>query len=174
MKETLDVINQMQHDSIIGMYAIGGAVGATFYIEPVSTMDIDIFVSFEESKNSPLISLSPIYTYLKKLGYEIRGEYIMIEGWPIQFLPPSDDLGEEALAQAISTTVDDISTRVMTAEHLLAIALQVGRAKDYLRIIQFIEADAFNTDKLTDILYRHGLSEKWGHFKKRYLTENEV
>jgi hypothetical protein len=32
MKDTLQVINQMQADGVIGPYAIGGAVGATFYL----------------------------------------------------------------------------------------------------------------------------------------------
>ena len=44
MKATLEVINRMQADGVIGQYAIGGAVGATFYLEPVATLDIDIFV----------------------------------------------------------------------------------------------------------------------------------
>jgi len=30
MKATLEAINQMQTDGVIGKYAIGGAVGATF------------------------------------------------------------------------------------------------------------------------------------------------
>ena len=46
MKATLEVINQMQVDGVIDNYAIGGAVGATFYLEPVSTLGIDVFVSF--------------------------------------------------------------------------------------------------------------------------------
>lgn len=36
MNGTLEVINRMQADGIIGRYAIGGAVGATFYLEPVA------------------------------------------------------------------------------------------------------------------------------------------
>lgn len=49
MKATLAVISQMQSDGVIGKYAIGGAVGATFYLEPAATLDIDIFVSFQNS-----------------------------------------------------------------------------------------------------------------------------
>jgi len=44
MKATLEVINRMQVEGVIGEYAIGGAVGATFYLEPFATLDIDIFV----------------------------------------------------------------------------------------------------------------------------------
>jgi hypothetical protein len=169
MKETLEVINRMQADGIIGGYAIGGAVGATFYLEPVATMDIDVFVSFKQSPDSPLISLSPLFDYLKARGYEARGEYVVIGGWPVQFLPPADALGEEALAEAEATEVEGVPTRVMTAEHLVAIALQVGRAKDHTRILQFVEAGALDAGKLDAILTRHGLLEKWAIFGYKYL-----
>jgi len=45
VKATLQVINEMQAAGVIGRYAIGGAVGATFYLEPAATLDIVIFVS---------------------------------------------------------------------------------------------------------------------------------
>jgi hypothetical protein len=35
----------MQAEGVIGKYAIGGAVGATFYLEPSATLDVQIFVS---------------------------------------------------------------------------------------------------------------------------------
>jgi hypothetical protein len=37
LKETLELINQTQADGVIGEYAIGGAVGAMLYLEPVAT-----------------------------------------------------------------------------------------------------------------------------------------
>jgi hypothetical protein len=43
IREAIATINQMQSDGIIGRYAIGGAVGATFYLEPIATLDVDIF-----------------------------------------------------------------------------------------------------------------------------------
>jgi hypothetical protein len=36
LKVTLELINQMQADGVIETYAIGGAVGATFYLAPGS------------------------------------------------------------------------------------------------------------------------------------------
>ena len=66
MKKTLETINQMQSDGIIGAYAIGGAVGATFYLEPVATLDLDVFVSFRQTPDTVLISLAPVFDYLKK------------------------------------------------------------------------------------------------------------
>ena len=47
MKQTLDVINRMEADGIIGRYAIAGAVAAYNYIEPALTNDLDILLSFD-------------------------------------------------------------------------------------------------------------------------------
>jgi hypothetical protein len=98
VRATLEVINQMQADGVIGQYAIGGAVGATFYLEPIATLDIDVFISFQKSAESPLLTLSPIYDYLTARGFKAEKEYIIIEKWPVQFLPPGNALVEEALA----------------------------------------------------------------------------
>lgn len=173
MKATLEAINRMEADGVIGRYAIGGAVGATFYLEPVATLDIDIFVSFQNVSAAGLISLSPIYDYLTARGYQAEGEYILVEGWPVQFLPPGDVLVEEALAKAIETELDGVPTRVMTAEHLTAIALKTGRAKDHARVLQFVESGVLDSDKVDEILKGHGLLEKWERFGDKYLKDNE-
>jgi hypothetical protein len=55
MKATLRVVNQMQADGVISRYAIGGAIGATFYLEPTSTFDIDVFVALQNLPGSSLI-----------------------------------------------------------------------------------------------------------------------
>ncbi|MFA6691868.1 MAG: hypothetical protein WCR98_07815 [Saccharofermentanales bacterium] len=44
IREVIEIVNRMEEDGVISSYAIGGAVGATFYIEPASTMDVDIFI----------------------------------------------------------------------------------------------------------------------------------
>ncbi len=169
MKDALEAINQMQADGIIGKYAIGGAVGATFYLEPAATIDLDIFVMLPTTSGGLLLSLAPIYEYLKSRGGRIVDEYIELGGWPVQFLPPSNDLETEAVEQAVSTTVEGVRTWVMSAEHLVAIALRTGRAKDHNRILQFIEQDAVNREKLQNILERAGLTAKWIQFERKYM-----
>jgi hypothetical protein len=169
MKATLAVINQMQADGVIGRYAIGGAVGATFYLEPSATLDIDVFISLKHGQGSSLLTLAPVYEYLTARGCRAQGECIIIEGWQVQFLPPGDALGEEALAQAVETKVDSVPTWVMTAEHLVALALQLGRPKDFTRILQFIEAGVLDANKLDQVLVRHGLLAKWERFGDRFL-----
>ena len=60
----------------------------------------------------------------------------------------------------------------MTAEHLAAIALQVGRAKDHSRILQFVESGTLDADKLDGVLKRHGLVEEWKSFGDKFLTDD--
>ncbi|PYJ51282.1 MAG: hypothetical protein DME87_03925, partial [Verrucomicrobia bacterium] len=68
IREVIETINRMQADGIIDRYAIGGAVGATFYLEPVSTLDVDIFIAFRAQPQDSLISLEPVFDYLKARG----------------------------------------------------------------------------------------------------------
>ena len=171
MKATLEIINRMEAEGVIGKYAIGGAVGATFYLEPSATDDVDIFVTLPTAPGSSLLSLTPIYDYLSARGCTLEGERIVVGEWPVQFLPPHNALAREALAEAVETDVEGVRTRVLTAEHLVAIALETGRAKDYARIVQFLEQDAVDVDKLNLILVRHGLVPKWEKFERRYLGE---
>lgn len=169
--EVIAIIDRMQADAVIERYAIGGAVGATFHIEPVSTLDVDIFVSFREQANSLLISPQPIFDYLKARGCVMEGEYIIIAGWPVQFLPPTGPLVEEALAKAITVPVGEIAASVFTAEHLAAIALQVGRGKDKARLLQFVESGVLNATLFQAILTRHNLLVQWQQFNRQFLAD---
>ncbi len=68
MEKALIVINEMERESVIERYAIGGAIAATRYIEPIQTYDLDIFVLLSGSSTG-LISVSPIYTWLTSRGH---------------------------------------------------------------------------------------------------------
>ena len=104
-------------------------MGAMFYIEPVSTFDLDIFVILP-TLSSGLITLSPLYEYLSTLGYASEGEYVNIEGVPVQFLPAYNDLVETALTEAEINKYGNESVRVFSVEYLIAISIQTGRNKD--------------------------------------------
>lgn len=167
MKQTLAVIETLHGEGVIGLYAIGGAVGAAFYLEPVATLDVDIFVLFEPA---PLIlTLTPIYEACARLGYQAEGDAIHIEGWPVQFLPATQPLVAEAVVEAVTREAEGMSTRVMSAEHLMAIALQTGRAKDHARLVMFLEAGTADRARFQDIVARHSLVEAWAKFEHRFL-----
>ena len=171
IRNTIATINQMQADGVIERYAIGGAVGATFYLEPIATLDVDIFIDLRSEAGSLLASPQPIFDYLKACGGKMEGEYIVIAGWPVQFLPAAGPLIEEALAQAVEKDVVGTSARVFTAEHLAAIALQTGRAKDKARLLQFIETGVLDPARFHDILSRHKLGEAWQRFERQFLGD---
>ena len=144
-------------------------MGATFYLEPVSTFDLDIFVVFPQEQL--ILTLTPIYEFLRARGYQAQGESVVIGNWPVQFLPAETPLLREAVDQAPAHDYEGVQTRVMSAEHLMAIALQAGRAKDHARLVAFVEAGVADVARLEDILARHGLREAWHRFKSRYLDE---
>jgi len=150
----------MVKDGVIEQYAIGGAVAAIFYIEPINTNDLDIFFHVKDP-SAGLDILAPLYEYLSGLGYKGQREAIDIEGWPVQFLPVFNPLLEEAVEQAKEVRFQRTKTNVMQAEHLVAIMLQTGRLKDQARIAQFMEHEVVDQERLADILTRHGLIEKW-------------
>jgi hypothetical protein len=169
MRETLQIINQMQADGVIGKYAIGGAVAASIYLEPFTTKDLDIFLKLPVRPGSNLISLTAIYDYLLARGCNPEGQFINIRGWVVDFLPPTTDLELDAIESAQPIEIDGVVASVMTAEHLAAICLQTGRTKDRYRIVSFIEQEAVDLSALGGFVERYGLKEKWLEFEKNDL-----
>jgi hypothetical protein len=165
------MINRMQTDGVIEKYAIGGAVGVIFYVEAFYTEDLYVFVVLPTAPGSSLLSLSPIHEYLTEQGCKVDGERIVIGDWPVQFLLPQGALEQEALDEAVRTDYEGVPTYVLSAEHLVAIALKTGRAKDYARIAMFLDQDAVDTVRLNSILFRHGLVPKWESFKSKFSEE---
>lgn len=169
MKKTFEVLNEMVRDGAIANYAIGGGIGAIFYVEPFATQDIDVFILMPES-DSGLIATMPGWGYLKRRGYsEVRGEAIVVEGWPVQFIPVGDPLETEAYLNAEVLPFEETRVRVVLAEHLVAIMLSVGRPKDLARIEMFLSQEAVDIEGLLDIIKRHGMEETWAAFQNRLL-----
>ncbi|HEX7516723.1 MAG TPA: hypothetical protein VF345_05490 [Chthoniobacterales bacterium] len=77
MKHTLQVLNDLEPDHVFGRYAIGGAMAATFYVEPLLTFDLAVFVVLPKDGGG-LISLAPICDALRARGYTEEGECVLI------------------------------------------------------------------------------------------------
>lgn len=168
VKRTIEMLNALQADGVIHHYAIGGAVAATFYLEPAATLDVDVFVLLSNPTGT-LVSLTPIYEYLKARGGIEDREHIVLGDWPVQFLIPANELETEAVAASVPVDVEGVRTWIMLAEHLVAIALATGRAKDYIRVVQFIKEKAVDQVMLLGILKKYGLLPKWQQFQDKYL-----
>ena len=165
MKRTLEILNELEREGAFSRYAIGGAMAATFYTEPVLTFDLDVFVVLSRGTGQ-LISLAPVYEALRARGYGEEKETVMIEGVPVQFLPAYNALVEEALDQAREIDYEGVPARVLRAEHLIAISLQSGRTKDRARVAMLREQASLDLNLLADILKRHQLEEKWKLWKE--------
>ncbi len=150
-------------EGLIAKYAIGGAFGALFYLEPTETSDIDIFIHIDPPAGSLLISIDPFIDRLEALGYrEWIEDNIVVEGCPIQFVPVSKPIEIEGLERAGRKLLTvEIQPFVFPPEHLMAIALDLSRSKDKVRLEQFHRTGAYDATALADILRRHGLEEKW-------------
>jgi hypothetical protein len=160
MQRTLQILNELEQNGVMSRYAIGGAMGATFYIEPLLTFDLDIFVLLPQTRGG-LLTLAGLYDALRAKGYVEEDECILIEGIPVQFLPAYNELLEEALQEARDTMYEGTPTRVLRAEHLAAICVQTGRDKDRQRARLLYEQAALDLDYLAGVLARHGLDGKW-------------
>jgi len=164
MEKTLQILNELEAAGVVTRYAIGGALAAFFYSEAVVTEDLDAFVLLAKPA-SGLVSLSPVYEFLKSRGAAEHREHLLIAGTLVQVIPAYDALTEEAVREAIERVVGRTPTRVMRPEHLLAIALRTGRAKDRARVALLLEEAEVDASRLTDILERHQLLDQWNQFK---------
>jgi hypothetical protein len=169
IRDIIIEVNDLEAAGIIERYAIGGAVAATFHLEPLATLDVDIFVTFRAEPGRLLVDPKPIFDYFAERGHPVQGDSVMIAGWPVQFLPSTGALVDEALADADVADLDGVAARVFGAEHLAAIALQTGRKKDKGRLLHFIEQGALDGERFLQIIRRHGLVEAWTTFERQFL-----
>src|SRR5437762_12232264 len=98
MRRTLEILNELEREGVFSRYAIGGAMAATFYTEPVLTFDLDVFVLLSASTGK-LVSLASTYEALRQRGYKEEKECVLIEGVPGQFLPAYNAVIEDVLTQ---------------------------------------------------------------------------
>lgn len=166
MKPTIVVLNRLERDGVIRRYAVAGAVATTFYMEPLATYDLDVFVLIE-AKPGKLVSLAGIYAYLAKRGFKAEREYVMIHSIPVQFIPVYNRLSEEALKEAQTVEYAGEPVWVLRPEHLLAIMLQTARPKDLVRAGQLAEQADWDREYLAKVLKRHGLSSRWRELSRK-------
>ncbi len=169
MKELAQLLNQMLSAGVIVNYAVFGATAQMRYTEPVATLDADVRVAVPAPDR--VDPLSGVYGFCAAKGYRPEGEAIPIGGWPVQFVPVFSPLTREATEQAETADFEGVPFRVVQADHLAVIALSVGRAKDYARILALLESGSVSPAGIERLAGRHGLAEAWRRFEKRFLNE---
>lgn len=167
MQEVCDLLEGLVRDGTLKQYALGGATAAGFHGEPLATRDVDVFVFIDPAPGSILISLEPLFARLAELGFsDFDEEGLLIHDFPVQFLSASPGLEAEAVEAAITAEWENHRLRVMRPEHLAAIALTVGRPKDRARVVYLTSLPEFDGACFSEILTRHGLTERWNEWAK--------
>jgi len=170
LDKTIAVINELAKSSVLKNYAIAGAVAAAAYVQSVLTEDLDILIAVDNLATRPsgLLLLSPIEDALAAMGYTERSDVgVMVEDWPVQFIPVASDLDVESLQEAQDVRFDatpSFLARVLRPEHIVAKALTVGRFKDLDRIESFLDQRAVDLPRLQAVLSRHELLAPWKAF----------
>jgi len=157
----------MREAGVISDYALFGAAAQMRYTEPVATLDADVLVTVPGPEG--LDKLAPIYRFCATKGYHPEGEAIRVGAWPVQFIPVFSPLTREALEQADTADFEGVPFRVVRAAHLAVIALSVGRAKDFTRILALLESGSVTRQELAGLAARHGLANAWRRFESKFL-----
>lgn len=151
--------------------AIFEAMAQMRYTEPVATLDADVLVAVPSPEKPGL--LRPIYEFCASHAYHAEGEAIRVGAWPVQFIPAYSPLTQEALEHAEPADFEGVALRVVRADYLAAIALSVGRAKDFTRIMGLLESGNLRRNQLETLSRRHGLQKAWKQFEARFRNELE-
>lgn len=140
-------LNRLKKAGVIKDYAVGGAHAVAYYLEPVKTLDLDIFVFVESDQDFYIFR-----TYIKKAGFKIRGTHVIIHDIPIHFLPGSlHPFINEAVREAKRIRVRNIPTKVLNVEYLIASLLMAFRLKDKMVIPDLLElADMGKLNKVIE------------------------
>lgn len=158
VRKVIELTNEAVAAGVIDEYAIGGAVALAFYMEPVATLDIDVFSRRD---------WEAFREYLVRRGGQRRDEYVTVADWDVQILPLVSPLVEEAFALAPTHDIGGVSARAFSLEHLAAIALETARLKDMTRLAQILDSGRLDRARFQEIVARFDLAEAWGEFERR-------
>ena len=152
--DVLRAANELVSAGLIKDYALGGALAAIYYTEPITTYDADII--FVASDKTLSAGIPAIYSHLQSKGWRVEREHLLIGDFPVQFLAASG-LTEEAVREARPVQYEDVPAKVFRPEYIIAIAATVGRHKDFARIEQILDQVKIDKALLDDILRRYNL-----------------
>jgi hypothetical protein len=169
MREVAQLLNDMRDAGVIEDYALFGATAQMRYTEPVATLDADVLVAVASPDR--LDVLHPIYEFCASRGFTPEGEAIRVGAWPVQIVPVFSSLTAEALSEAETGDFDGLPLRVLRADYLAVIALSVGRAKDYARVLALLESESVTPEQIAQLADRHELSDAWKSFQRKFLDE---
>jgi hypothetical protein len=145
LKKVLTAVDRLYREKVIPDYVLIGGCAAAFYLDVLDTKDVDFIVPAEV----PLDRASRLYQRLETDGYsEINNEgYLLIEGWPVHFLPPFNGLHRQMLATASTVSDNGFECKVARPEYLAADSMRMNRPeKDFNRVFGLRNLPGFNEE----------------------------
>ncbi len=113
----------------------------------VTTYDAEIpLISKEAGLTAGILD---IYAHLQSHAWQVEREHTLVRGFPVQFLAASG-LTEEAVRAAERIDYKGVPAKVFRAEHIVAIAASLGRAKDKARIEKLLQQADLDKTYLAD------------------------
>ena len=126
-----------------------GGYAVNNYIEPTFTVDINTVVLVDTDAD-----YHKIFPYFTRRGYKMVNLYVVIDNTQVQFFPSTiSPLYESAVINAKTVEFKDTTTRIVTAEDLIALLLVSYRPKDKIRITELLKV--VNEDSLWGIVRRY-------------------
>jgi len=168
MKDVARLLNQMVADGVVTEHALFGAVAQMPYTDAVVTMDAGVLVGVRNERAIDV--LRPIYEYCAARGLHAEAGAVRVGSWPVQFIPVFSSLTRAAMHGAEIQDLDGVPVRVVSSDHLAAIALSTGRAKDFARVLALLEAKTTTPERLAELAADHGLDREWAEFRRRFLA----
>ncbi len=134
-EEVIKRLNRLKERRVLKDYAIGGAHALAYYLEPVKTIDLDIFVLIESDQD-----FYNFRSYLQNAGFKFKGTQVIMDGLPVHFLPGSlHPFINEAVKKAKRIRVRGIPTKILNVEYLIISLLMAFRLKDKMVIPDLLE-----------------------------------
>lgn len=146
-------LNRLKQAGVIKDYAIGGAHAVAYYLEPVKTLDFDIFILIESDQD-----FYDFRSYIRKSGLKMSGTHVVIDNTPVHFLPGSmDPFINEAVRRSKKIRIGGIHTKVLSVEYLILSLLISFRLKDKMVIPDLFESA--DEERLMEIIERYSDEE---------------
>ena len=145
----IQVLNRAKLEGIFRNYAIMGGYAVNYYVEPTFTSDIDTLVLVTSDAD-----YTKMFAYFTQKGYKLVNLYVVIDDTQVQFFPSTiSRLYQSAVINAKTVEFRDTTTRIVTAEYLVALLLVSYRPKDKIRIMQLLKV--VNEDSLWKLVSRY-------------------
>jgi hypothetical protein len=125
----------------------------SFWVEAVPTYDLDVFVLIPSIER--IMTITPIYEWAGRHGYEVKAEHIEIAGIPVQVLPAHDAVTEEAIAALSDCRT--VLRRLASCARSTSLEKSARSAKRLARVAMLLESEVVDHELLSRILERHNL-----------------